>query len=170
MTLIEQAIARGEFIASHLRYPGYLISDAGYVISRDGTKALKGGLSGKYPAVALPTPKGFRPKYIHRIVAETFHGAPKPGQQVRHLDGNRFDSRASNITWGTRSENMRDKERHGTAPWGEAHGRSKVTTLIVLLIRKFHSVGVPASIVMKRYGISKMAHWRIVTRRSWRHV
>jgi hypothetical protein len=53
--------------------------------------------------------------YIHILVCETFHGLrPSVLHEVRHLNGDCIDNRASNLAWGTRSENAHDKVRHGT--------------------------------------------------------
>lgn len=53
-------------------------------------------------------------KPIHQLVCEAFHGPKPDGHEVRHLNGNRQDNRPSNLAWGTRSENARDRTRHGT--------------------------------------------------------
>lgn len=50
---------------------------------------------------------------VHSLVAETFHGPCPPGMEVRHLDGDPGNNRASNLVWGTRVENMADVIRHG---------------------------------------------------------
>lgn len=52
--------------------------------------------------------------YVHQLVAELHIGAGKPGQEVRHLDGNPANNHVSNLAWGTRSENVLDAVRHGT--------------------------------------------------------
>lgn len=52
---------------------------------------------------------------MHRLVCETFIGPqPSPEHEVRHLNGIRDDNRIENLCWGTKSENMLDKLRHGT--------------------------------------------------------
>lgn len=44
----------------------------------------------------------------HRLVAETYHGPPPTEDSVvDHLNGRRYDNRASNLEWVTRSENGR---------------------------------------------------------------
>lgn len=48
------------------------------------------------------------------MVCEAFHGLRPEGMEVRHLDGNSQNDAASNLAWGTRSENIRDAVRHGT--------------------------------------------------------
>lgn len=56
-------------------------------------------------------------KYVHALVCSAFHG-PKsdPKLQVRHLNGDRLDNRPENLRWGTCSENMHDRVRHGNSP------------------------------------------------------
>ncbi len=52
---------------------------------------------------------------VHRLVAHA-HLPPKPSplHEIRHLDGNKLNPCACNLAWGTRSENARDRLRHGT--------------------------------------------------------
>lgn len=51
---------------------------------------------------------------LHRIVLIAFVGAPPDGCEVLHRDGNPANNRIENLHWGTRSENLRDRVRHGT--------------------------------------------------------
>jgi hypothetical protein len=52
---------------------------------------------------------------IHSLVCEAFHGPkPSPKHEVRHLDGDPLNNTASNLRWGTASENRHDSVRHGT--------------------------------------------------------
>ena len=51
---------------------------------------------------------------VHRLIALTFLGPRPEGQEVRHVDGDTLNCRASNLAYGTRSENGRDKRSHGT--------------------------------------------------------
>jgi len=54
--------------------------------------------------------------WVHRAVLEAFFGPPGKGQECRHLDGNPSNNHISNLSWGTRKENIEDKWRHGTMP------------------------------------------------------
>ena len=51
---------------------------------------------------------------VHQVVAAAFLGPRPMGQEVRHLDGDKQNCALSNLAYGTRSENGRDKRRHGT--------------------------------------------------------
>ena len=67
-----------------------------------------------------------KPREVHKIVMEAFVGPCPEGLEVRHLDGNPGNNRwapgneeetvaaGGNLIYGTHSENMRDKQRHGT--------------------------------------------------------
>jgi len=43
---------------------------------------------------------------IHRLVCEAFHGEPKPGQVVIHLDEDATNNRPDNLRWGSQKENL----------------------------------------------------------------
>jgi hypothetical protein len=51
---------------------------------------------------------------VHALVALAFLGPRPDDREVRHLDGDPLNCRATNLAYGTRSENMLDKVRHGT--------------------------------------------------------
>jgi len=51
---------------------------------------------------------------VHIIIATAFYGPCPEGLECRHLDGNRANNKASNLKWGTPSENNYDRVQHGT--------------------------------------------------------
>lgn len=103
-------------------WPGYEVSSLGrvYSIRRPGAtrsgRILKQGIQPSgHPYLGLcrsGVPQRF---YVHQVVALGFLG-PKPEgmREIRHLDGNPANNVPSNLKWGTRSENLYDKVRHGT--------------------------------------------------------
>lgn len=97
----------------------YEVSDDGRVRSRPRPRT-KGGLLrckvGKrgYLAVSLVSGGRQETREVHRIVAAAFIGPRPPGQEVRHLDGDPLNCNLANLRYGTRSQNVRDKRRHGT--------------------------------------------------------
>jgi len=54
--------------------------------------------------------------YVHRLVAEAFIPNPEGLPFVRHLDDNPANNAASNLAWGTRSDNGVDAVRNGINP------------------------------------------------------
>lgn len=53
-------------------------------------------------------------KYVHQLVAKAFIGPCPSGLEVRHLNGAYADNRATNLAYGSRSDNVLDSVRHGT--------------------------------------------------------
>ncbi len=110
----------------------YEVSDHGRVRSIDRTVIRKDGHRARFKGRLLkPHPDEFgylevilsrRSKgktiAVHVLVCTAFHG-PKPphAHGVRHLNGKQLDNTPGNLQWGTRSENMQDKARHGTNHW-----------------------------------------------------
>jgi hypothetical protein len=57
---------------------------------------------------------GARTCKVHVLICQAFYGRrPTPLHEVRHLNGNPSDNRIENLRWGTKSENMYDRVRHG---------------------------------------------------------
>jgi hypothetical protein len=68
---------------------------------------------------------------MHRLICEAFHGEPKPGQVVLHLDEDATNNRPDNLRWGSQKENLnatgfieycksRTGENSPTAKWKKA--------------------------------------------------
>jgi hypothetical protein len=97
--------------------PDYEVSDLGRVHSRrrGQPKMLRGWLDKKgYRKVFIYGPDGRRiERFVHALVAEAFHGPRPEGADTRHLDGDKANNAASNLRFGSRSENELDKVRHG---------------------------------------------------------
>lgn len=75
-----------------------------------------------YMIVRLTTNGNKRKNYrVHTLVASQFLPKKKPGQQLRHLDGNKQNNKATNLKWGTAKENAADRELHGRTSRGKKH-------------------------------------------------
>lgn len=112
----------------------YLVSDHGNVYSVPRAKT-KGGIlrpcvdkQGRL-AVNLTLNGKQKTRRVHQLVMEAFAGPPKPGQEIRHLDGNPANNRwtpgateeevranGGNLFYGSHAENMADMAEHGTHP------------------------------------------------------
>lgn len=52
--------------------------------------------------------------WVHTVVAKAFLRKPRGKRvEVLHNDGHGWNNRASNLRYGTRSENVKDRHRHG---------------------------------------------------------
>ncbi len=67
-----------------------------------------------YLRVRIVVSGGRKKAFVHRMVCEAFHGPQPDGHEVRHLDGTRVNNVPGNLAWGTRSENAKDRQAHGT--------------------------------------------------------
>jgi hypothetical protein len=76
--------------------------------------------------------------YVHRLVLETFCGAPPDGFEACHNNGRRHDNRLSNLRWDSRSANAMDRHAHGTvnAKRGEEAATAVLTDANVRWIRE----------------------------------
>ncbi len=153
----------------------YLISDKGYVYSlkTGGMRPIKRYLNiNGYYNVNLYC-EGIRQlRYVHTMVLETFVSPRPEGLECRHLDGNPLNNHISNLTWGTRSENLRDRGKHGFEwPCGEGNGSSKLTEVDVRTIRNLLSdTDMPLQEIGNLFDVSYGAIHGIATERNWRHV
>lgn len=63
-----------------------------------------------------------RREWLHRVICLAFYGPCPADMEVRHLDGDPANNRVDNLRYGTHSENMHNRVRHGRAsvpraPW-----------------------------------------------------
>lgn len=157
-------------------HPGYQVSNEGRVRSVDrwihycdGRRAkfkgklLKPGAVGKgYLQVALG---GDAPNnYVHDLVGRAFIGMPRRRQEIRHLDGNPANNRATNLCWGTKSENQLDRIVHGTHARGERNPMAKFTAEAVREIRS-REISIP--VLLKKYDISRSYLHALRNRECW---
>ena len=120
----------------------------------------------------------------HRLVLMAFVGPCPAGYESRHLDGNPKNNNLSNICWGTKQENMADRDRHGrtikgnnhparfTPGWsvGERNGNARLGRLQVINIRRLAGSGITHKELSKRFRVKEPAIWKIVNRQTWKHL
>lgn len=127
---------------------------------------------GGYPLVSVVLQGRRKSVSVHTLVCRAFHGTrPSEIHEVRHLDGNRDNSRPDNLAWGTPSQNEADKRRHGTAAIGSRHGIAKLNEEAVRIIR----VAVPQGLwnpvdAAKVFGVDPSVIRAVVRGKAWKHV
>lgn len=120
-----------------------------------------------YETIDLRKDNAAKVFYIHRLVLEAFAGKPLPSHEACHENGKRGDNRLCNLRWDSRSNNHKDKAKHGTAPWGENCGTAKLNAAQVMAIRNDSR---PSSAVAADYGISFSHVCSIRRRKNWAHL
>jgi transcriptional regulator with XRE-family HTH domain len=112
---------------------------------------------------------------VHRLVLETFVGPCPAEMECRHLNGIKTDNRLDNLCWGTRSENMQDKNRHGTNISGDhkgiKNGMSKLNEEKVKKIKKLLKEDkLTQKEIAKLFNVSACTISAIKNGRVWKYV
>jgi hypothetical protein len=97
---------------------------------------------------------------VHRLVLLAFVGLCPEGQECRHLDGDPTNNRLSNLTYGTRSENIIDVLRQGGV-W------RKLSVEDVLEVRRRLVAGETGRSIAKEFGVAECTISAIKTRRNF---
>jgi hypothetical protein len=167
-------------------FPGYRVGSDGSVWSCLVNQTNRGGpaLIGTVWKQLKPRPLGdkgylricFRKEgktyefLIHRLACEAFHGPCPEGMETRHWDNNRSNNAATNLLWGTRTDNMGDKVRHGTSPQGSRNAMAKLTDAQVLEIVSLSAAGQTGKAIASRFGISRSIVCNILKGDRWSHL
>jgi len=124
-----------------------------------------------YPAVVLSMGSTEKTCSVHILVITAFLGAPPPGKEVNHIDGNKSNPRLDNLEYLTKPENAQHAIRMGLkiAPRGTDNSQAKITDEIVREIRQEYAHG-KASMLARRYGISPALVSKVGRGLGWRHV
>ena len=115
---------------------------------------------------------------IGRLVLTVFRRPPTTGEECRHFkDNDPANNNLWNLRWGTKTQNERDKRRHGTSNTGSRHGGAKLTEKHVRILRRRFYAGETDILIRysRRYGVHKSTVYRAVKRGkdgrlNWAHV
>lgn len=103
-----------------------------------------------YYGVHIVLESGFSQQSVHRLVCLAFHGQPPTSKhETRHLNGKKHDNKPTNLTWGTRSENVLDSVRHGT------HYCCKMTIDDVKEARRLSELGLSHRDIAEIFGVAR---------------
>ena len=92
---------------------------------------------------------------VHSLVMLAFVGKCPADMEVRHLDGNPANNQLSNLSYGTHTQNMIDKNLHGTHNKGERNGSSKLTEPDFFMIRMMREFGWSIRFIADVFGVGK---------------
>lgn len=125
--------------------------------------------SGYYFVAICSKGKIYR-KFVHHLMLESFVRFRKPGEETRHLDGNKLNNKLENLCWGTPKENYADQVKHGMARHGEKCNFAKLNKDQIKEIRSLSHSGVLGIIIADMFNISKQAVSKIINRKVWKHI
>ena len=117
-----------------------------------------------YPKVSVD----HRPRFIHRLILLAFVGPCPEGMEVSHLNGNRFDSRLTNLKYETHVDNNGRRFDHGTVLKGDSHPNRKLGSVAVCSIRKMAEEGVPNRTTAAQFSVSISTIQKIVNGSYWK--
>ena len=152
-------------------FPNYAITKDGRVWSKRRNKWLK-QYKGSYGHLWLCLGRG-NVRWVHKLVLETFIGFCPKGEEACHNDGNPVNNNLDNLRWDTHKNNLADRVKHGTGNYnkGEANPQSKLEEKDVIQIsRLYHTKLFRICELAKMYNTKWSAIYRIVTKRSWKHI
>ena len=148
----------------------YLVSTHGRVMSYKDKKIrlLKAciGRSG-YPHVILCKEGKTTTIPVHKLVLEAFKGKMPTDHEARHMDGTKTHNHVDNLEWGTRSQNSRDKFRHGTDIRGARNPNVKLKAKQVILIKAYLKRGYSCAAIGRIFKVNKSTILDIKNGHSW---
>jgi hypothetical protein len=141
-----QKIARGRVIKAHDLGKGYLYVNL--------------SMNGHQKMIA-----------VHRLMAEAFISIELNGLTVNHKDGNKQNNTLENIELVSIQENIAHAFKTGLRDQqGEKNKRSKLSEAQVLGIRQRYLGGESLSKLSNEFSVGGPCIWKIVSRRTWKHL
>lgn len=141
--------------------PSYQVSNHGNV-RRDGSVLVQSKHTNGYRQIALCEHGKPRTALVHRMVLEAFDRSARAGEETAHRNGDRTDNRIANLRWTSKSGNMAEAARHGTAGvWMKS--RATLTHDEVMDIRATRALGTKLDIIAERYGSNRQQISAIAT-------
>ncbi len=118
-----------------------------------------------YLITRFKTASGMKTLKISHLILLAFVGPRPEGTEARHLNAVRDDNRASNLAWGTKSQNEIDKVRHGNS------NLTKLTPDKVREIVSLLETGLTPKEIAPRFGVTAQ-HIRRLRRggERWCHL
>lgn len=130
--------------------------------------------NGRYLQVKVTTSDGRKYAAAHRLVWHHFNGPIPPGKTVNHKDGVTDNNRPLNLELATSKEQTEHAyavlKRKRAGPAGESNIKTHLVDSDVRAIRARAGRGEPLDAIARAYNISRDAAYRIVSRRSWKHI
>lgn len=81
----------------------------------------------QYPVIRISRTKKRVEYFVHRLVAEAFIPNPENKPCINHINGNKYDNRATNLEWCTIAENNAHMHKYGL--WKKSEKKSGIKYL-----------------------------------------
>jgi len=109
---------------------------------------------------------------IHVLVLEAFIGPRPVSLEACHKSDDKSDNSLSNLYWGTKADNIADRDRNGRVGGikGERHHNTKFTASQVLEIVALRQQGLTYSAIAKIFDVSRACISNICHGLVWSHV
>jgi hypothetical protein len=138
-------------------------------VTRNGKIKAQPVAKNGYKVVVFSIHNRSHTRYVHRLLAEAFIPKPDYPCEVRHLNGIRSDNRLENLMWGSRSENMQDAIKHGTATVGHKNACAKLRESDVGFIKDMKFMGFKATEISKYFSVTPQTISRLLTNQTYRN-
>ena len=165
-------------------FPTYLISNYGNIKILKTLENRKTNINSGYELIVLDENGVKYSRLVHRLVAQAFIPNLENKPCVNHLNGIKTDNRVENLEWVTYKENIehavktglidhskRKNPSHKLHPRDEDNKLTKANKEQVIEMRKMYDSG---DYVLRelsdKFGMSISVIWRIVTRKTWKHI
>lgn len=121
--------------------------------------------------VSLSKNNKIKESNVSRLVLLAFTGMPNKDQECCHRNDIQTDDTLSNLYWGTRKENIIDKERNNKQPRGSNVGTSKLKEGEVYLIKKLLNTKKYTSVfIAKMFKVDRTTINKIKRNLNWKHI
>lgn len=107
---------------------------------------------------------------VNRLVLEAFKGKCPEGMEGCHKNGIKTDNRLKNLYWGTKQENMEDREAHGKTARGERSGMAVLDEDKVRWIREKRSQGYTQKWIARKLNVGSSTVHNVLVGNTWSHV
>lgn len=105
---------------------------------------------------------------VHKLVALAFLGERPVGLHICHNDGNFLNNHYTNLRYDTPKENIRDKIKHKTMPFGEKSHNAKLNWKIVNQLRQEHNNGANITQIAIKYKLGYEMVRKVIKEETWR--
>lgn len=146
-------------------YPKYFATESGEIFGPKGMRKPQKHPGG-YRITAMPSKKGFRSRYIHRLVWEAFKGSIPVNKQINHKDGNKINNKLSNLELVTAKENTKHAIENGLKDRDIVH--LKVSE--VAKIKELYNNGMGTRELAEKFNRSQRCIQHIASGKRWSNV